>query len=218
MKQAQKKKTHRTTSKNTKQRSQPLKARKPMMKSVPKEGTKSHYIDNKRFLDELVTHRKAVAKARKAGNPLPQASDYIGQCFLDIANNLAKKANFANYSYRDEMVSDSVENCIMYVTNFDPRKSKNPFAFFTQIVYYAFLRRISKEKKQNYVKMKCFEQKDPTGKFRNWMEKEHLKYADAGRSPYLDFILQAEPSVADRAKRRRGRKPLLGTTLDEVME
>jgi hypothetical protein len=133
-------------------------------------GKSSHYIDNQRFLAEISDHRKAVNKAKKAGERPPGVTDYIGQCFLDIANNLAKKPNFANYSFKDEMIGDAVENCIMYATNFDPKKSKNPFAFFTQITFYAFLRRIQKEKKQLYIKLKCFEDNDPTGKFRNWME------------------------------------------------
>ena len=130
----------------------------------------SHYIDNKRFLKEITEHRKAVRRANRAGEKPPGVTDYIGQCFLDIANNLAKKPNFANYSFKEEMVGDAVENCIMYATNFDPKKSKNPFAFFTQITFYAFLRRISKEKKQLYIKLKCFEDNDPSGKFRNWMD------------------------------------------------
>lgn len=130
----------------------------------------SHYIDNKRFLKEISDHRRAVRRAKKEGTKPQGVSDYIGQCFLDIANNLAKKPNFANYSFKEEMIGDAVENCIMYATNFDPKKSKNPFAFFTQITFYAFLRRIQKEKKQLYIKLKCFEDNDPTGKFRNWME------------------------------------------------
>ena len=44
-----------------------------------------------------------------------------------------------------------------YFRNFDETKSKNPFAYFTQIIYYAFLRRIQKEKKQTYVKYKATE-------------------------------------------------------------
>lgn len=136
---------------------------------MPKQN---HYIDNKKFLAELVLHKKEVKKALKESRPKPGVNNYIGQCFLDIALNLAKKPNFTNYTYKEEMVSDAIENCIMYATNFDPKKSKNPFAFFTQITFYAFLRRIQKEKKQLYIKLKCFEESDPTGKFRNWMNEE----------------------------------------------
>jgi hypothetical protein len=183
----------------------------------------NHYIDNERFLQELVVHKKAVTKAKKEGIKPPGVTNYIGQCFLDIANNLAKKPNFANYTYKDEMVSDSVENCIMYATNFDPKKSRNPFAFFTQIIYYAFLRRIQKEKKQLYIKMRCFEENDPTGRFRNWMEEEHTKYGDSGQSPFADFISNdslTSESLKPKKKKKRKRKTTGEPrhTLDDVME
>jgi hypothetical protein len=185
-----------------------------------KKRESTHYIDNERFLKELVIHKKAVKKAKGEGIKPPGVTDYIGQCFLDIANNLAKKPNFANYTYKDEMVSDSVENCIMYATNFDPKKSRNPFAFFTQIIYYAFLRRIQKEKKQLFIKMKCFEQNDPTGRFRNWMEGEHSKYEDGSQSPFVDFI-QSEPSEQmkpTKKKKRKKSKPVDKNDLNEVFE
>jgi len=189
---------------------------------MSKKRAGNHYIDNERFLEELVTHKKAVAKAKKAGTKPPGVSNYIGQCFLDIANNLAKKPNFANYTYKDEMVSDSVENCIMYATNFDPNKSRNPFAFFTQIIYYAFLRRIQKEKKQLYFKMKCFEENDPTGRFRNWMEEEHSKFEDGNQSPYAEFIsdssLSSESLKPKKKKRKRKVSKEPKHTLDDVME
>ena len=124
------------------------------------KGSNSHYIDNEKFLKELILHRKAIAKAKKAKLKPPGVNNYIGQCFLDIANNLAKRPNFANYTYREEMICDSVENCVMYAANFDPKKSRNPFAFFTQIIYYAFLRRIQREKKQLQTKYRYIDQLD----------------------------------------------------------
>jgi len=113
----------------------------------------SHYIDNKKFLEEIINYKKEVKKAKRENLPKPGVNNYIGQCFMDIAENLAKKPNFANYPFKEEMIGDAVENCMMYTTNFDPAKSKNPFAFFTQIIFYAFLRRIQKEKKQLYIKI-----------------------------------------------------------------
>ena len=191
-------------------------------KMAPKQQG-NHYIDNERFLKELVSHRKAVAKAKKGGRKPPGVNDYIGKCFLDIANNLAKKPNFANYTYRDEMICDSVENCVMYATNFDPKKSRNPFAFFTQIIYYAFIRRIQREKKQLYVKMRCFEQNDPTGRFRNWMESEHQKYGEGEQSPFADFIMSDPPSESQQSKKRKKKrvkkKTVKGSsTLEDSME
>ena len=117
-----------------------------------------HYINNADFLKALVDYKEASKKAIKNSAPLPPIPNYIGECFMKIAEGLSHKPNFINYTYRDEMMSDGIENCLMYFNNFNPEKSKNPFAYFTQIIYYAFLRRIQKEKKQTYVKYKATEQ------------------------------------------------------------
>ena len=117
-----------------------------------------HYIDNKTFYEAIKGYRESIKKAEEEKKPKPRVPNYIGECILLIANRLATKPNFINYSYKDEMIADGIENCLMYFRNFDPAKSKNPFAYFTQIIYYAFLRRIMKEKKQLYVKYKATEQ------------------------------------------------------------
>lgn len=117
----------------------------------------NHYIDNKKFLNELIEYKIKVKEAESTGKDKPPIPNYIGECFLKIAKNLSHKPNFINYTYRDEMISDGIENCLMYFENFDPEKSDNPFAYFTQIIYYAFLRRIFKEKKQLYIKYKATE-------------------------------------------------------------
>lgn len=118
----------------------------------------NHYVSNEEFLNALIDYRKKVKEAQAANKSKPIISNYIGECFLKIAEHLSRKPNFISYSFRDEMISDGVENCIQYIDNFDPEKSKNPFAYFTQIIYYAFIRRIQKEKKQLYVKYKATEQ------------------------------------------------------------
>lgn len=115
---------------------------------------KNHYINNKDFLKEMTAYRTAIRKAKRLGQPKPQIPRYVAECFMKIAENLSHKPNFISYTFRDEMIADAIENCVMYVDNFDPSKSSNPFAYFTQIVYYAFLRRIQKEKKQLYIKYK----------------------------------------------------------------
>lgn len=117
-----------------------------------------HYINNEAFLKSLIDYKEACKLAKKEKKPPPAIPNYIGECFMKIAEGLSHKPNFINYTYRDEMMSDGIENCLMYFDNFDPTKSKNPFAYFTQIIYFAFLRRISKEKKQTYVKYKATEQ------------------------------------------------------------
>lgn len=120
--------------------------------------SKAHYINNEDFLKALIDYKSKCAEAKKQKKPEPQIPNYIGECFIKIAEHLSRKPNFISYSFRDEMISDGIENCLMYFRNFDPQKSKNPFAYFTQIIYYAFLRRIAKEKKQLYVKYKATEQ------------------------------------------------------------
>jgi hypothetical protein len=117
-----------------------------------------HYINNADFLKALVDYKEACALSKKEDRELPPIPNYIGECFMKIAEGLSHKPNFINYTYRDEMMSDGIENCLQYFDNFDPAKSKNPFAYFTQVIYFAFLRRIGKEKKQTYVKYKATEQ------------------------------------------------------------
>ena len=117
----------------------------------------THYVDNKHLFAVIVEYKQAVAQAKAEDKPKPMIPNYVGECILLIAKRLSTKPNFVNYSYRDEMISDGIENCISYFDNFDPEKSTNPFAYFTQIIYFAFLRRIQKEKKQTYIKHKTAE-------------------------------------------------------------
>jgi DNA-directed RNA polymerase specialized sigma24 family protein len=118
---------------------------------------KQHYVDNKKFLVEIVKYREAVETAKLQDRPKPRITHYLGDCFLKIATHLSYRPNFINYMYKEDMISDGVENCVQYIDNFDPAKSKNPFAYFTQIVYYAFLRRIAKEKRQMDIRDKLIE-------------------------------------------------------------
>jgi hypothetical protein len=120
----------------------------------------NHYIDNAVFLAALLEHRAAVLAAKEAETALPPISNYLGDCFIKIARHLSYKSNFINYSYKDEMISDAIENCLAVVNNFDPAKSKNPFAYFTQITYFAFIRRIQREKKQLQTKYRYIDQLD----------------------------------------------------------
>ena len=118
---------------------------------------KQHYVDNKKFLEEIVKYREAVETAKLQDRPSSRITHYLGDCFLKIATHLSYRPNFINYMYKEDMISDGVENCVQYIDNFDPAKSKNPFAYFTQIVYYAFLRRIAKEKRQMDIRDKLIE-------------------------------------------------------------
>lgn len=122
-----------------------------------KDKPLKHYVNNQEFLEHITIYRDNVIKAKNTDKPRPRVPEYIGSCLFKIATHLSRKPNFANYTFREDMISDGVENCLLYIDNFDPAKSKNPFAYFTQIIYYAFLRRIQKEKKHLYVKYKSME-------------------------------------------------------------
>ena len=122
-----------------------------------KRVVSEHYVNNKEFLEALVVFKAKCAAAKEAGEQRPQISNYIGDCFMKIATHLSYKPNFVNYMFREDMISDGIENCVQYIENFNPEKSKNPFAYFTQIIYYAFLRRIQKEKRQLEIKNKILD-------------------------------------------------------------
>ena len=122
-----------------------------------RKSRSEHYVNNKEFLAAIIVHRDNVALAKARGEPKPRISNYLGECFLKIATHLSFKPNFVNYMFKEDMISDGIENCVQYIHNFDPEKSQNPFAYFTQIIHYAFLRRIQKEKKQLEIKNKILE-------------------------------------------------------------
>ena len=112
----------------------------------------THYVNNAQMLDAIKLYKAEIVKAREEGRENPRIPEYIGECILKIATRLSRKANFINYSYREDMVLDGIENCMICINSFDPAKSSNPFSYFTQVIYFAFLRRIAKEKKQSYIK------------------------------------------------------------------
>ena len=168
---------------------------------------KTHYIDNKKFYSEMVEWKKQVKEAREVEDALPPITEYIGRCFLEIAENLSKKPNFMNYPFKEEMVGDGIENCLMYCENFDPNKSNNPFSYFTQIIYYAFLRRIQKEKKQNYIKYKFLESMDHDGDF-----SQYLKAIGISEEEQENYKKQDEEKVQKKRKKRKKK------TLESFME
>lgn len=167
----------------------------------------THYVNNKELLIAITEYRKIVKEAKKAKKPAPELSMYIGLCFLKIAEHLSRKPNFMSYTFREDMIADGVENCVQYVNNFDPAKSKNPFAYFTQVIYFAFLRRIAKEKKQLYIKYKATQQLGRSQQ--SEMHDLGELGQDRGRSFEVyeninDFINTFE---AGRKTKRRSKKP-----------
>lgn len=129
----------------------------------PAKQKSVHYVNNKIFSNAVVEYVVSVQLAKKEGKSIPPVSNYIGECFMKICEGLSHKSNFIRYTYRDEMVMDAVENCLRAIGNFNIETATrtgapNAFSYFTQIAYFAFLRRLSKEKKQHDIKMKFIEQ------------------------------------------------------------
>ena len=124
---------------------------------MQKRKRSEHYVNNKEFLEAIVKYKNDVADAAEKGEPKPRITNYLGECFLKIATHLSYKPNFVNYMFREDMICDGIENCVQYIHNFNPEKSSNPFAYFTQIIHYAFLRRIQREKRQLEIKNKIIE-------------------------------------------------------------
>ena len=144
---------------------------------MKKDDEKHHYVDNEKFYLEMCDWKEALSRAEDQGESKIPINNYIGECFLKIANHLSHKPNFINYPYKEEMVSDGIENCVMYAHNFNPEKSKNPFSYFTQIIYYAFLRRIDKEKKQSYIKYKLLENSNDSS-IQQWLNQNYYEQED----------------------------------------
>ena len=140
-----------------------------------------HYVDNKKFLAAIIERKELMAESEATGDDPPRITNYLGECILKIANHLSYRPNFINYTYREEMISDGIENCLQYIDRFDPEKSSNPFAYFTQIIYYAFVRRITKEKKQQMIKEKLLKQS-------NIEERIALQAHEDGRDYQQQFV------------------------------
>ena len=179
-----------------------------------------HYVDNKRLYASIVEYRTGVLESKKNGTPKPKIPEYIGECVLLIANRLSTKPNFINYPFREEMISDGIENCICYIDNFDPYKSDNPFAYFTQIIYYAFLRRIQKEKKQLYIKHKTLENSLIFNELVIQGEAEDkdisASLADLTNDTMYDFIKSFEEGLDEQKAKRKSSKARAIEETDDV--
>ena len=174
----------------------------------------AHYVDNKRFLQAMKDWKEQCEEASQTGDEPPRVTNYIGECFLKIANGLSHKPNFMNYTFREDMVSDGIENCLQYIHNFNPNKSNNPFAYFTQIIYYAFIRRIQREKKQTHVKHKLIEKQD----YRAFvtMEGDENSYNVSGFDPTI--MLPDEDVYKPKKKKPIERKEGLENFMDKNNE
>ena len=168
---------------------------------MAKKKSSTHYINNEDFLKEMVAWKACVREAAESGDPAPPITTYIGTCFLQIAQNLAKKPNFINYPFKEDMIGDAIENCLMYCGNFDPAKSHNPFSYFTQITYFAFLRRIQKEKKQNFIKYKYVQSMDTRGNISDFLKQIGINEDEIENYKLL------EKSADSKPPRKKNKKP-----------
>lgn len=174
-----------------------------------------HYVDNAKLLGELKVYREQYLKSKELEQEPPQVPGYVGECLLKIATHLSYKNNFINYTYREEMIMDGVENCLQYINNFDPSKSSNPFAYFTQIVYYAFLRRISKEKKHSYIKNKMI-QNVGLDAFELQDHDEDGEFTNA----YIDYLrMHADfEDPFEKKKQKKQQTKVVDSSLENFME
>jgi len=169
-------------------------------KKVPKEE-KPHYVDNKEFLKHMKLHIKAVRHAKKNKLPIPPISEYIGTCIFKIAHKIANRHNFSKYPFREEMISDGIENTLQYINNFNPRKSTNPYGYVTQIIWFAFVRRIQKEKKYLYTKFKLFESNAINQITEVDIGKANNKYGNEySDSVMRDFVENFEKSKSNKVR------------------
>ena len=179
--------------------------RKTAAEPVDKENT-SHYINNKEFLKAIIDYQKLIVSCEKEGKTKPYVTEYIALCFLQIAQRLSYRPNFINYTYKDDMISDGLENCLAYMHNFDPKKSSNPFAYFTQIIYYAFLRRIQKEKKQQYIKYKYFDQRAGFEQMEQLQEHDKESYDFINERGSIDFHIHIKEYIDDMERKEKEKK------------
>ena len=171
-----------------------------MAKTKKSKGV--HYVDNKEFLRAMVEFKEKCKVAIENEKDQPPVTNYIGECFLKIATHLSYRPNFINYTYREEMISDGIENCLQYIDKFDPNMSSNPFAYFTQIIYYAFIRRIQKEKKQLYIKYKSMQNYEIAPEYMD-QEKSNNNYISLSDYENSDFKVMVDDFVDTFEKSRK---------------
>lgn len=189
---------------------------------MSKKMNASHYVDNEKLFNVMSEYWNSCRdaetefdklpeeKQEELGEPqYPRVSEYIGECIVLIATNLGNRPNFMNYDYLDDMIGDAIENSIKAVRNFNPEKSTNPFAYFTQICWYAFLRRIQQEKKQQWIKYCAMTEIDRRGTFEQWAKSNGWDSNGAGQDAYADYLKLSSQDIENfdsQTKKKRGRK------------
>ena len=189
-----------------------------MEEEKTEKSSNKHYVKNADFLKALIEFKAAVNNAKDNNLERPVVPRYIGECFMKIAEHLSYRPNFINYTFKADMISDGIENCLMYMDNFNPDKSDNPFAYFTQIIYYAFLRRIIKEKKQIDLKIRYLENMD--------LEQElELPDGEEGtmfKNTYIEYLrgnlTNLDTKEIQEKRNKKSKKKSLETFMDEQEE
>ena len=175
-----------------------------------------HYVNNAEFSQAVVDYVGKLEECRKEQITLPKVPDYIAQCFLRIAEGLSHKANFIRYTYREEMVMDAVENCLRAIYNYNidtATRTGNPnaFSYFTQICFYAFIRRITKEKKQQEIKFKFIEKMGIDDFVEMGMDAEGaeqtMSYVDTLRQR-ISTVRKKDEAIKEFAKEEKEREKL----------
>jgi hypothetical protein len=174
------------------------------------------YVNNAEFLEALNNYKQSVAEAESLGLPKPRVPEYIGECILKITENIAKRPNFSGYTFKEDMIGDAIENCLLYLHNFDQESSKNAFGYFSKIVWYAFLRRIEKESTETYVKFKSLE----ASPLFTDHKMESKKFVNLNKSVLNENTIHIIEKYEDKIhKRKKSRTTdVIPTKLEEFME
>ena len=107
-----------------------------------------NYINNRDFHNAIVKYYEDGEK---------EISKYLVECFLEIAKRLAQKKQFRYYTYIEDMKQDALVNCIKALRRRRYTSDKsNPFAYFTTVIYNAYLITIKKENKQKELEEKHY--------------------------------------------------------------
>ncbi|MDP7366785.1 MAG: sigma factor for late transcription [Candidatus Pacebacteria bacterium] len=183
-----------------------------------KKVAKAHYVDNALFLEAMIEYKKQWQISKDNDEELPIISEYLGSVFLKIAQRLSFRPNFINYAFKNDMISDGIENCLHYIHNFNPEKSSNPFAYFTQIIYYAFIRRIQKEKKQLYIKYKSMQNYEISPEYVEYMNyDEDFKTSTDFKNSDFRVVVDEFVDNFEKSKKKKAAKKIEPTTLELFM-
>lgn len=153
---------------------------------------RENYVDNKKLQAAMEKYKASLDRAEVDNEEPPQVPEYIAICIMQIADGLATKSNFAMYPFIEDMKMDGITNCLQYIGNYNPDKYSNPFAYFTRIIYFAFIRRIKKEKKVLYTKYKVIQKTALFDTDPELMNRKDSPYSEYSKDYMNDFIRDYE--------------------------